>query len=287
MAGFSHLHWTSEDGLRLHARDYPGGADRVPVVCLHGLTRNARDYDELAMRLAGRRRVLAVDFRGRGESQHARDPSTYVPATYARDLEAMLAATGIERFVAVGTSLGGIVTMLLAQRLPGRIAAALINDVGPEIEAAGLARIRSYVGRASSLPTWMHAARCLSENNRAVYPDWRIEDWLAMAKRVYRLSSAGRVVLDYDLKIAEPFRVPGGETGPDMWSALDGLSGVPVLIVRGARSDVLSDAVARRMAAALPDAELVTVAGVGHAPTLGEPDLADPIERLLARADGG
>lgn len=284
MPAFSPLHWTSRDDLRLHARHYPGEASAIPVICLPGLTRNARDYELLAERLAGRRRVIAVDLRGRGKSQAARDPATYIPATYVDDIEALLAATGIDRFVAIGTSLGGIVTMLMAQRLPGRIAAALINDVGPEIQPSGLARIRGYVGRASSLPTWMHAARYLADNNHAIYPDWEIEDWLAMAKRLYRLNSGGRIVLDYDLKIAEPFRVPGAETGHDMWSAWSALGGKPVLIVRGERSDVLAASVAARMAATLPQATLVVVPGVGHAPTLTEPALADPIDRLLARA---
>ena len=284
MAAYENIYWTSADGLRLHARDYPGETSRPPILCLAGLTRNGRDYHDLAMRLAGRWRVIALDLRGRGESAPAKDPMSYVPATYVADIEALLAEQGIGRFVAFGTSLGGIVSMMLAGALRGRIAAALINDVGPEIEAAGLSRIRSYVGRASVWPTWMHAARCVQESNGDIYPDWGIADWLAMAKRLYRLNSAGRIVLDYDLKIAEPFRVPGNEATPDMWGALANLADVPTLIVRGARSDVLGAAVAERMVAALRSAELVTVPDVGHAPTLTEAVLEAPIDRLLRRA---
>ncbi|MBN8841311.1 MAG: alpha/beta hydrolase, partial [Sphingomonadales bacterium] len=235
-------------------------------------------------RLAGPRRVIAVDFRGRGESAYAKDPMSYSPLVYAQDIAALLEAAGITRFVSVGTSLGGIVTMLLAGMLPGRIAGALLNDVGPEIEPAGLARIRGYVGKPSVFPTWMHAARAVAESNADVYPDWDVEQWLAMAKRLYRLNSAGRIVLDYDLKIAEPFRVPGAEAGPDMWRALAGLDDVPVLIVRGGTSDILSAATAARMSTALPDAELVTLPGIGHAPTLDEPGVQGAIERLLVRA---
>lgn len=281
------LFWWSSDGIRLHARDYRAaeGDDLLPVICLPGLTRNARDFASLAARLAPRRRVLALEFRGRGESGYARDPMSYVPLTYAQDVATLLAQEGIDRFVAVGTSLGGIVTMMLAGMLPGRIAGALLNDIGPDIERAGLARIRGYVGRSSSYPTWMHAARGVQEQNADVYPDWRIEDWLAMAKRLYRLTSAGRIVLDYDMKIAEPFRLPGNEAGPDMWRALGQLGEVPVLVVRGARSDILTSATAERMVATLPAAELVTVPGVGHAPTLTEPALLGPIDRWLARAD--
>lgn len=284
MAAYQDLFWWSRDGLRLHARDYPGDAGALPVLCLPGLTRNARDYAGVAARLAGPRRVIAVDFRGRGESAYAKDPMSYSPLVYAQDIAALLEAAGIARFVSIGTSLGGIVTMLLAGMLPGRIAGVLLNDVGPEIEPAGLARIRSYVGKPSVFPTWMHAARAVAESNADVYPDWGVEQWLAMAKRLYRLNSSGRIVLDYDLKIAEPFRVPGAEAGPDMWRALAGLSDVPVLIVRGGRSDILSAATAERMAASLPDAELVTLPGIGHAPTLDEPGVQGAIDRLLVRA---
>ena len=284
MPAYEDRFWWSGDGLRLHARDYPGDAARPPVLCLPGLTRNARDYEALAARLAGEWRVIALDFRGRGESAYAKDPMSYAPLTYVQDVEALLVDLGIERFVAVGTSLGGIVTMLIAGMRPGQIAAAVLNDVGPEIDPAGLARIRGYVGKPSVWPTWMHAARAVAEANRDAYPDWGIDEWLAMAKRLYRLNSAGRVVLDYDMRIAEPFRVPGNEAGPDMWRALASLADVPVLIVRGGRSDVLSAAVAERMVTSLGTAELVTVPNVGHAPTLGEAEVAARIDALLDHA---
>lgn len=285
MAGFRDVYWWSADGLRLHARDYPGpdGDTAPPLLCLPGLTRNVRDAEPLVAALAGRRRVLAVEFRGRGESGYAKDPMSYVPLTYAQDMVALLADQAIERVVAVGTSLGGIVTMLLAGMLPGRIAGALLNDIGPAIEPGGLARIRGYVGKPSNYPTWLHAARGLQESTADVYPDWSIEQWLAMAKRLYRLNSAGRIVLDYDLRVAEPLRLPGGEAGPDLRRALAALGRVPVVIARGERSDILSAATARRMAEALPDATVVTVPRVGHAPLLDEPAVAPALARLLDR----
>jgi pimeloyl-ACP methyl ester carboxylesterase len=276
-------YWWSKDGLRLHYRDYPGRQDRPVLICFPGLTRNARDYEGLAARLAGEWRVVVVEFRGRGDSAYAKDPMTYVPLTYFQDVEALFAELKIEKCVVIGTSLGGIVSMLLAGTDRERLAGAVLNDVGPEIDPAGLARIRSYVGRAVWHPTWMHAARAVAEGNGDVYPDYGIEDWLRMAKRLYRLNSSGRIVLDYDMKIAEPFRVPGNEAGPDMWPTLDGLVGKPVLVVRGERSDILSAAVAEKMVARLPRAELVTVPGVGHAPTLEEPVVVEAIERLLAK----
>ena len=254
MAEYENLYWWSNDGLRLHARDYPGGADgRPPILCFPGLTRNARDYDDVAKRLAGRWRVIAVEFRGRGESAYAKDPMSYVPLTYVQDVEALLRELAITRYVAFGTSLGGIVTMLLAGTGCETIAAALLNDVGPEIEASGLSRIRGYVGKSSVFPTWMHAARALAESNADVYPDWHIEGWLAMAKRLYRLNSAGRIVLDYDMKIAEPFRVPGNEAPGDMWPLFAALDHAPLLVVRGGHSDVLPAAVAERMVGGMSD----------------------------------
>lgn len=280
---YENRYWWSKDGLRLHYRDYPGRDDRPPIVCLSGLTRNARDWDTLAPRLSGDWRVLAVDLRGRGESAYAKDPMSYVPLTYVQDIEALLDDAGIGQCVVFGTSLGGIVAMLLAAADRGRLAGALINDVGPEIEAAGMSRIRTYVGKANSWPTWMHAARAVAEQNGEFFPGYAIHDWLAMAKRLYRVNAAGRIVLDYDMRIAEPFRVPGNEAGPDMWRALAALADIPTLIVRGARSDLLSAATASRMALVLERGELVTVADRGHAPTLDEPDAIAGIDRLLAQ----
>ncbi|MBN8807767.1 MAG: alpha/beta hydrolase [Sphingomonas sp.] len=286
MPAYENCYWEVDD-LKLHYRDYAkrSGTDdgRPPILCFPGLTRNARDFAELAERLSDEWHVLAVNFRGRGGSAAAKDPMSYLPMTYVADVLALLDTLRIDRFVAVGTSLGGLVTMLLANVAPGRLAGALLNDVGPQIEAAGLSRIRSYVGKPQTWPTWMHAARAAQEGNADVYPDYGIEDWLAMAKRLYRLNSAGRVVLDYDMKIAEPFRVPGNETGADMWPALDALQGVPTLIVRGERSDVLGASVAARMAERLDQAELVTVPRVGHAPTLSEPVAIAAVDRLLKR----
>ena len=276
-------YWWSNDGLRLHYRDYAGSADRPVIVCMPGLTRNVRDFEGLAARLSPEWRVLTVDFRGRGESAYAKDVMSYVPLTYVQDIERLLTDLKIDRFVAFGTSLGGIVTMLLAATGHAKLAGAVLNDVGPVIEAAGLDRIKGYVGKTSSWPTWIHAARALGETNAVVYPQYKLEDWLAMAKRLYRLTRGGRIVPDYDKNIAEPFRLPGGEVGVDLWPALDAMRDVPTLILRGALSDVLSDATAVAMKDRLRAADYVTVAGAGHAPTLDEPEAVAAINALLAR----
>lgn len=289
LSSYSDGYWWSPDGLRLHYRDYAGGDDgRPPLLCLPGLTRNARDFEPLAQRLAGEWRLICPDMRGRAESAQAKDPMTYVPLTYLQDISRLLADLAITRFVAIGTSLGGIITMLIAATHRQWLAGALLNDVGPTLEEAGLARIRTYVGVGQSHPSWVHAARALEEANRDVYPLYGLEQWLAMAKRLYRLNSAGRVVLDYDMRIAEPLRVAGSEAGVDIWPALQAFRGIPTLVLRGDRSDLLSDATARRMVREIgPDAELATIPDVGHAPVLDEPQSIAAVDRLLARVLNG
>lgn len=282
MSEYADCYWTSRDGLKLHYRDYPGRAERPPVVCLPGLTRNARDFAALAGRLAGEWRVLCPEMRGRGDSDYAKDPATYNPLQYVDDVAALFEQAGIDRFVAIGTSLGGLMTMVMAMTMPERIAGAVLNDIGPVLDPAGLARIKGYVGLGRSFPTWMHAARGLEESQAIAYPDYAIDDWLAMAKRLMLLSSNDRIVFDYDMKIAEPLAAVE-DSQADLWPGIDGLAGKPVLLIRGELSDILSPATLAAMQARLPAAEAVTVPRVGHAPTLDEPEAVAAIARLLAR----
>lgn len=285
MARYEDKYWWSNDGLRLHYREYPADAgceDRPALLCLPGLTRNARDFAALADRYAGQWRVICPEMRGRAESAYAKDPMTYVPLTYVQDLERLLTDLALKRFVAIGTSLGGIMTMIMAPTHRDRLAGVVLNDIGPTIEPAGLDRIRAYVGAGGGHQTWVHAARSLAESQAAIYPGYDLEDWLAMAKRLYRLNSHGRIVLDYDQRIAEPLKVPGNEAGVDMWPVLSAFRDMPSLILRGELSDLMSDATARRMLGDMgAGAELVTVPGVGHAPVLDEPEAVAAIDRLL------
>jgi pimeloyl-ACP methyl ester carboxylesterase len=289
MADWTDGYWSSSDGLRLHYRDYSGGgatsASSPPIICIPGLTRNARDFDRLADHLAGEWRLLCVDLRGRGESGYAKDPATYIPLTYLADVEALIGELGLDRFILFGTSLGGLITMLLARNDSKRIAGAMINDIGPVIDVRGLERIRSYVGRSHSWPTWLHAARHFAEAQHDIYPGWKLDQWLIHAKRLCRLNPGGRIVLDYDMRISEPFKAPGGDTGFDLWPAFNSLAGIPSLVVHGEISDLLTLETLAAMKAANPELESVTVPGVGHAPTLDEPEATAAIERLLARIE--
>ncbi|WP_260583550.1 alpha/beta fold hydrolase [Sphingopyxis sp. PET50] len=286
LGDWSDHYWWSLDGVRLHARVYAESAHTElapPILCMPGLARNARDFELLAPHLAQGRRVIVVEFRGRGDSAYAKDPMTYVPLTYVQDVVALLDDLKIDRFATVGTSLGGLVSMLLAATQPGRLVGAVLNDVGPELETAGLDRIRDYIGSGGSQPTWMHAARAFGELNAAVYPGYEIHDWLRLTKRTHRLTAEGRVVTDYDKQIAAPLRVPhGGDAGVDLWPAYRALGAVPVLILRGALSDILARAAAGKMAAELPRARLVEVPGVGHAPTMDEAEALAAIDAWAA-----
>jgi pimeloyl-ACP methyl ester carboxylesterase len=277
--------WQTADGLILHFRDYPGSAERPPVVCLHGLTRNARDFAALAEHVSAQGwRVLVPEMRGRGESEYASDPASYNVLAYVADLLGLLELEAIERFVAVGTSMGGLITMILASMQPQRLAGVLLNDIGPVLETAGTDAIKDYVGQGGSFATWMHAARALEELHGASFPRFTTEDWIAMAKRGMTLSSGGRIVFDYDMKIAEPILAADSTAvPPDLWPAFAALAGRPVTLLRGTLSQLLSADTFAEMQRRLPDAEALTVPDVGHAPTLDEPEARAAIDALLAR----
>jgi pimeloyl-ACP methyl ester carboxylesterase len=281
--------WQSPDGLKLHYRDYPGGAadegGRPPILCIPGLSRNARDFELVAERLSPEWRVICAELRGRGESAQAGDPMTYQPPFYLKDLEALLDTLAVERVVLFGTSLGGLLSMMLCATHPTMIAGVLLNDIGPVIEPAGLARIKAYVGKGGSWPTWVHVARALGETHGAAFPGYDLEDWLGMAKRLCRLTSTGRIVYDYDLRIAEPMRVPEVVAPPNLWPVFESIAGRPAVLLRGELSDILSPVTAEAMRAAVRGLDLVTVPHIGHAPALTEPESVAAIDRLLARID--
>jgi pimeloyl-ACP methyl ester carboxylesterase len=283
MVAWSDGYWETSDGLKLHYRDYAGDAGRPPILCIPGLTRNARDFEGVAARLAGDWRLLCVDLRGRGESGYAKDPMTYMPPTYLQDLEALIAGLALERFILFGTSLGGMMTMLLAANKRERIAGALLNDIGPVVETRGLDHIRSYVGRSQNWPTWLHAARFLAEAQVDRYPNWKLDDWLIYAKRLCKLTPNGRIVFDYDMRIAEPFKAAESGGAVDLWPVFGALDGIPSLIVRGGISDLLSAETMARMLAENAAMAGVTIPDVGHAPTLDEPEAQAAIDELLAR----
>lgn len=281
MPPFADRYWNSPEGIKLHYRDYDGPHDRPPILCIPGLTRNARDFEPVAERFAGEWRVIAVDLRGRGLSDPDPDPSRYVPQTYAGDLLKLLDQLGIADAVFVGTSLGGIVTMVMAMRDADRMAGVLLNDIGPEIESGGVERIAGYVGKVRAYGSWDELARDLAARNGDVFPRFGPADWDRFARRT-AIEKKGTVAFDYDPAIADVFKAANAEP-MSAWPYYQALAGRPITILRGALSDLFTAEVAERMASEIPNVELVTVPEVGHAPSLDEPESLAAIDRLLAR----
>lgn len=283
MAAWTDRFWNSVDGLKLHYRDHDGPHGRPPIICLPGLTRNARDFEPVADRFAGEWRVISVDLRGRGMSGYDPQPAQYLPVVYAADILKMLDQLGIADAVFLGTSLGGIVTMVLAGSDNERIAGALLNDIGPEIDQAGIDRIGSYVGKDARYRDWAEVAKALADRNGVKFPRWSAGDWDRFARRVAREGDDGSIGYDYDMAIAANFHAAAEAPPMNAWPYYHALEGRPVTILRGEYSDLLDAGIAERMATEISDAELVTVPAVGHTPNLEEPESLAAIERLLAR----
>lgn len=287
MSAFVDRRWTSHDGLSLHARDYApaAGPARLPVVAIHGLTRNAADFDVIAPLIAqSGRRVLAVDVRGRGGSDRAPDPMTYTPDVYARDIQSLLGQTGIERAVFLGTSMGGLITMALAAQRSKVIAAAILNDVGPEVAKEGLVRIAAYAGKPVVVQSWDDAAAYVKTINAAALPHYTDADWDAFARRTFKEGTEGAPVPDYDPDISVPIKAAGAKAlVPNLWPMFRRLTrGRPVLLIRGQNSDLLSEEIAAKMRKAARKMVFAEIPGVGHAPMLDEAASRSAIFQFLA-----
>jgi pimeloyl-ACP methyl ester carboxylesterase len=279
------------DGLTLYARDYPPLAPvtGLPVICLHGLTRNSRDFEVVAPRIAALgRRVIAPDMRGRGNSANDPDPAHYVPAVYAQDVLKLMDALEIPKAVFVGTSMGGLITMVLVALAPDRVAASVLNDVGPVLPAQGLSRIATYVGRAQPVASWAEAAEAARAIIGSAYPE-RIDDeafWLALAHRTFRERDDGKIVTDYDPHIALAFAdYDEGATPPDLAPLFTALAAKPMLSVRGGISDILTEDGVAHMRTLNPALDSATIENVGHAPTLDEPEAWDAMLDFLAKVE--
>lgn len=279
----------SHDGrLQLYGRAWgPAGAART-ILCLHGLTRNSLDFGALARRLAGAdTQVVAFDQRGRGRSQWDPETANYRADLYARDMLSALDQLGVSRAVLIGTSMGGLMSMMMAAAAPDRVLGMVINDVGPEIDPRGLDRIRSYVGKRGPPSDWAEAARAVAQDNAVAFPDYGPEDWLAFARRVYAEVPQGRVVAAYDPAIAQGLNPDQtGVAPPDLWPLWDALKAFPILVIRGEISDLLSASALEQMAVRHPGLQTAVVPLRGHAPMLDEPIALEAIERFLASLPG-
>jgi len=274
--------YRSDDGLRLYACDAPGpAADAPAVLCLPGLTRNGKDFGAVAERLRQRHRVICPDQRGRGRSQRDPDAAHYAPMRYVQDMFTLLDTLGVARVRVIGTSLGGLMGMLMLALQPLRIEALVLNDVGPVVDPAGIARLATYVGKSAPVANWDEAIDQTAAINGVAFPGYGRAAWAAMARNVY-IQEDTQPVLDYDPAIAQG--VSSGTATPDLWPLFDGLVPRPMLVIRGETSDILSLQTLAEMQRRRPTMQTVTVPGVGHAPMLDEAEAVAAIDFFLAGA---
>ncbi len=295
---YAERRFTSQDGLSLYYRDYGyrgyGAPDLpgTPVLCLPGLTRNSKDFDRLATWLSTEhetpRRVICPDYRGRGQSDYDSDWDHYSPPVYLSDLRHLMVATNLHRVVVAGTSLGGLLANGMAVLSPGSVAGAILNDIGPDVGGEGLDRIIAFISEDRPQPDIETAAEFLKSTLTTIGLD-NDDDWRQLAEGTYRADPPhapddGKLHFDWDINLAKPL-ADKPQTRLDLWALFRGLFRVPVAIIRGGQSDVLSQATAEAMAAAHPNLNLAVIEGKGHTPTLSEPGARAAIAWVLEQAD--
>ncbi len=281
---------TSGDGLNLFYRDYgAGNGERPALLCLPGLTRNSRDFADFAARYRDRHRVICPDLRGRGRSDRDPSPMNYQIPTYLGDLGQLMVEAETGPVIVVGTSLGGILGMLLAASAPGAVAGLIFNDVGPEVDQRGLDRIAGYVGVGEPPADWPAAIAAIRAIGEDAYPGMEDEFWQDQAERIFDPDPDGGLRAAYDPGIGETMRAAqaaqaaGEVPAPDLWPVFSAVAALPILVVRGALSDILSPETVARMAEIKPDLSAVEVEGRGHVPLLDEPESLAAIDAFLAR----
>ncbi|MGH8175135.1 MAG: alpha/beta fold hydrolase, partial [Steroidobacter sp.] len=284
MTNHDEKYFRSRDGLELFYRDYAGDAGKAPVVCLHGLTRNCHDFEKLARRIAPHRRVITPDLRGRGQSQYDPNWLNYHPGVYVDDTWTLLHELSIERVIVIGTSLGGLLAMLMAAMRPRAFAGVVLNDVGPELDPVGIARIQSYAGRLPPVQNWDDAVAQMQTTFAAALPDYSSAQWLEFARNSFVEDAQGVPRLAADPRIGDAVRAipapPGAAQA--MWLAYGALRTIPTLAIRGAHSDLLSSQTFERMQREKPNLVLATIPNRGHPPQLDEPESIAALENFLA-----
>jgi pimeloyl-ACP methyl ester carboxylesterase len=275
------------DGPFVYARDYAADAGhRLPVVCLHGLTRNSADFEAVAPRIATLgRRVIAIDARGRGKSDDDPDPSRYRADVYVGDVVRVMNTLNVPRAVFLGTSMGGIMTMLMAAAAPSRIASAILNDIGAEVDQKGVARIAAYVGKSGPFDSWAEAVAVVKATQGPMFPHGDDAFWRTFAQRVARERDDGRIEFAYDPAIGQAFRQPPPSPPPSLLPLFEALAKVPVLVIRGATSDILAPEGVVTMRRIKPDLLYAEVPDVGHAPTLEEHEAWEAIAKFLSNVE--
>ena len=277
---------TAQDGLRLHALDYGDRqSPHLTVVCLPGLTRTVEDFAVLARALASDRRVLCLDYRGRGRSDHDPNPARYSIAVETADVVTVMAALEAMPAIVVGTSRGGLIAMTLAVQRPDLLAGVVLNDIGPVVEIEGVVRIKGYVGQLQHPESYQEAAEFLRRTTGNQFPNLGAADWLAAAKRGWR-EEAGRLVSTYDPALANTLQgFDPDKPFPTLWPQFDAMAQMPLMVVHGANSDILSSTTVDAMQQRHPDTEVLVVPDQGHAPLLAEADTIRAIAAFAAKCD--
>ncbi len=283
MSGYEDIYYPSADGLRLYARDYPHATAGHVVLCLHGLTRNSQDFEHIASVLNANFRVVVPDQRGRGHSAYDPNPANYRPGTYVEDMFTLLDHLGINRAILLGTSMGGLMAMLINAARPAVVEAVILNDIGPEVDPAGLARIQARVGKSPPVSSWEEAVRQNREAQGPAFPDFSDDSWRQFTRALYREDEHGVPRLAYDPAISQPITQSDAAAVPaDLWPVFEKLADQPLLLVRGALSDILSSACTAEMQRRHPDMRLVELTNRGHAPILDEPEAEGAITGFLS-----
>jgi len=278
MADYQDFYYAVADGLRLYARNYPGPSTDSPIVlCMHGLTRNSRDFADLAPLLARTHRVVVAEQRGRGQSEYDPQIECYQLPVYIGDMFELLGQLGIEHCATVGTSMGGLMAMGMCANKPGLFSHIVLNDIGPVVAARGLERIKQYVGMAGEFDNWEQAVEYTRRVNGVAFPHYNDDDWKKFAGNICR-ERDGKVVLDYDLNISSPIKESeDAAVPPDLWPVFDACANTPLMLVRGAITDLLDIDCVEEMQKHHPGMHYVEVPDVGHAPMLTEPGVAEAI----------
>ena len=284
MSVFRDFFYTVEDGVTLYARDYSGPEKRNGcVLMMHGLTRNSKDFEVLAEKLSASYRVLVADQRGRGKSEWDSQPERYAIPTYVGDMFALLEAAGEKQVAAVGTSMGGLMAMVMNAASPGVFSHVVLNDIGPELSKVGLDRISSYVGQGGPISTWEEAVAYNRSINGVAFPTLRDDQWETFTRQLFS-ERDGAPYLDYDPAISQAVRADDGSAvPPDLWPVFQLLNTQPLMLVRGAISDLLDNEIKDRMIVEVPSLEYVEVPDVGHAPMLIDESVTTVIEQFIGR----
>ena len=288
MPDYQEIYYNSADGLRLYARDYQRSEqqsrDQTPLLCMHGLTRNSADFEDLCEVLANRYRLVVVDQRGRGRSAYDPNAANYNPLVYVQDMFALLRQLKITSVILLGTSMGGIMAMMMAAMQPDVVKALIINDIGPAVAPTGLARIQRYVGKLSPVTNWQEAVAQTKQINQLAFPDFTDPDWLAFAKRIYQEDADSNLKLAHDPAIATPIDASEGQSlSVNLWPVFEQISDKPILLIRGELSDILALECVAEMQRIKPNLDYSEIANVGHAPLLSEPAAVAAIQTFLQR----